>query len=566
LVGEFSFEIFVLSPLAAKVEGIASNCGGVYHSESKRFSVVERTNENAIFIDVEFSELSSICVESDGYLSAFVIPRLPQSTASLQEFIFVVDCSGSMVGPRIDSARECLFYFLRSLPSNSLFNIFCFGSSFESVFESSVCYNDQHLREAVAYAEKMKADLGGTNLLPVLQKIFGRNSHCFGQLFIISDGEISNTDQVLKVCRSNSVKNRISSLGVGRGADAGLINGLAESTNGSSAFVYESDQIADVVLSQLSSSVSTNLVKAEVHIEGVDSFEVSPFPLPPIFDERPLTLNIKLHSAIPTATPILISGLIGENPFDIPIESTFIENFGVLSKLFGFDLINRLNPLAERGDGAARQRIIELSVANNLLSKFTSYIGTTTVQTVSQATDEDSEPPTFNLEDIDSITKELQRLQSMQLATFDQTMHMCYKIQEIVPFEIDEPATPVKNFEEHHPTPETTPQSTSTSQVKMDPLLRLINCQSASGCWSSPNEVCFVCSIDVPNFDDLLECHTNRDVIIATILGILMLERLFSDKRSRWTMIEQKALIFLQSVLQKSEIDSVRENLENRLN
>jgi hypothetical protein len=81
LVGQFSFEIRVLAPFDTKVEGIASNCGCVYHSESKRFSVEEGTNENAILIDVAFCELSSICVESDGYLSAFVVPRLPQSTA-----------------------------------------------------------------------------------------------------------------------------------------------------------------------------------------------------------------------------------------------------------------------------------------------------------------------------------------------------------------------------------------------------------------------------------------------------------------------------------------------------
>ena len=50
------------------------------------------------------------------------------------DFIFIVDCSGSMSGSRIQNASECLSIFLHSLPIGCNFNIIMFGSNYRSVF------------------------------------------------------------------------------------------------------------------------------------------------------------------------------------------------------------------------------------------------------------------------------------------------------------------------------------------------------------------------------------------------------------------------------------------------
>ena len=43
-------------------------------------------------------------------------------------FVFIVDRSGSMSGQRIETVREALKLFIRSLPLNSKFSIISFGS------------------------------------------------------------------------------------------------------------------------------------------------------------------------------------------------------------------------------------------------------------------------------------------------------------------------------------------------------------------------------------------------------------------------------------------------------
>ena len=79
-----------------------------------------------------------------------VVPRFNLPPIPAQEFIFVVDCSGSMDGNRIVTARQSLSALLKSLPrKGTRFNIFRFGSSSTSMFRSSATYDESNVKHAV---------------------------------------------------------------------------------------------------------------------------------------------------------------------------------------------------------------------------------------------------------------------------------------------------------------------------------------------------------------------------------------------------------------------------------
>jgi uncharacterized protein with von Willebrand factor type A (vWA) domain len=65
------------------------------------------------------------------------------------EFIFVLDRSGSMDGVRIRQAKVALLIFLKSLPPGSYFNVVSFGSGFKQLFETSQPYEDNIVRNAI---------------------------------------------------------------------------------------------------------------------------------------------------------------------------------------------------------------------------------------------------------------------------------------------------------------------------------------------------------------------------------------------------------------------------------
>lgn len=127
-------------------------------------------------------------------------------TSEVGEFVFVIDRSGSMDGHRMDGAKTTLLLFLKSLPDGCFFNVVGFGSSFKILFEKSQPYNDENLKKATVLAQNMTANLGGTEILQPLQWVFSQppvKGHP-RQLFLLSDGMVANTNDVIQLVRKQS--------------------------------------------------------------------------------------------------------------------------------------------------------------------------------------------------------------------------------------------------------------------------------------------------------------------------------------------------------------------------
>jgi len=93
------------------------------------------------------------------------MPRVPV------EVIFLLDCSGSMCGSSIESARNALLLCLRSLEDGDVFNIYRFGSTYERIFKESRLFTQESLDDATKAVKTLDADLGGTELAAPLQSI-----------------------------------------------------------------------------------------------------------------------------------------------------------------------------------------------------------------------------------------------------------------------------------------------------------------------------------------------------------------------------------------------------------
>ena len=89
------------------------------------------------------------------------------------DVMFLVDRSGSMEGTSIDEVRNALQLCLRSMIPGCTFNIVGFGSGYESLFPESRPYDEASLAEASAHVNAMRANLGGTEILPALQFVAG---------------------------------------------------------------------------------------------------------------------------------------------------------------------------------------------------------------------------------------------------------------------------------------------------------------------------------------------------------------------------------------------------------
>lgn len=141
--------------------------------------------------------------------NVFTPCQLPKSLKvqpySPSEFVFVVDCSGSMSGTNIQIAADTLITCIKSLPAGCRFNVIAFGSTFRKLFHSSEVYSKSSMESAVQFANQLQASLGGTELLGPLHWIFKaqRFSGLPCQVFIITDGGVTNTTSVLRCVHRN---------------------------------------------------------------------------------------------------------------------------------------------------------------------------------------------------------------------------------------------------------------------------------------------------------------------------------------------------------------------------
>lgn len=157
------------------------------------------------------------------------------------EYLFLLDRSGSMRGPRIKKAKESLILFIKSLPPDSYFNVVSFGNRAEYLYPKSVFYNDKDVDIAVNRIGKMQANLGGTEIAtPLHTLITGKRVDGYPkQIFLLTDGCVSNTEIIIRMVADNIKYSRVHSIGIGNGCSKHLITGCAEKGKGQHVFIAD---------------------------------------------------------------------------------------------------------------------------------------------------------------------------------------------------------------------------------------------------------------------------------------------------------------------------------------
>ncbi|GAA6004951.1 hypothetical protein JCM10207_008461 [Rhodosporidiobolus poonsookiae] len=220
-------------------------------------------------------------------ISLTVVPRFKLPELKNQEFVFLVDRSGSMHGDRIAMAKKALIVLLRSLPhAGTTFNIVSFGSGHDSLWsEGSRAYNQSTLDEATRHVDSMDANYGGTELRKALEDgAFAlRKQDKATSIFVLTDGDAWDLDGVL-----NSVKSAVSSasaeaplrvfvLGIGNSASTAMCEGVARQGGGIAQFVVDGESMTGKVTRLLKAAKTPPILNARLDF-GVevpeDDFEL----------------------------------------------------------------------------------------------------------------------------------------------------------------------------------------------------------------------------------------------------------------------------------------------------
>lgn len=321
------------------------------------------------------------------------VPRFgeghPAPTAApANEVVFLVDRSGSMAGDSIAEARNALQLCLRSLPAGTPFNVVGFGSGHEALFSSSRPYDEATLAEASAHVKEMEADLGGTEILRPLEEILAAPVAGGGvrQLFVLTDGEVTNTDEVIALVRAHAATNRVFTFGIGAGASHHLVKGMARAGRGAAEMIAPGERIEAKVMRQLARALSPLLDDVRVDWGGA-KVRPAPHELPPVFEGGRVVVYGFLEEPLPREVVLRAKAAAGEVSFPVHLDPASAAPGTLLATLAARHLIRDLeegaSPLHARRGSKQRRRvpkdrvkeeIVRLGVTYGLASRETSWV------------------------------------------------------------------------------------------------------------------------------------------------------------------------------------------------
>ncbi|OQV13305.1 putative von Willebrand factor A domain-containing protein 5A [Hypsibius exemplaris] len=464
--------------------------------------------------------------------------------------------------------------FLRSIPEGCYFNFYRFGSQFQSLFDQSQPYSAKSFNEAKDYARDTRANLGGTEILEPLKKIFSAppQSGFSRQLFVLTDGDVTNTEEVIELVRRNAHNTRVFSFGLGNSPSRSLVNGIVIAGNGKSEFIKSGEVLEDKIGRHLQRALQPAVTRAMVTWSGVRNVRPEAVSaLPPVFvGDRQLTFAIfEWDGATETASPAVVlqtgdskvksvldvkSVKLTENPFFSKLAArALIKHLETApttaSTVAGGSLQQRgvsIKPTELKTDGLAEE-ITKISLEYGVMSKYVSLVA---VETRSEQ-ERNTASGRMQLQEIP-----VQKVQFISPSV----NHRMFKARSHRSCLRNARATLGLSTSAQREFLEPGSRGESVASSSQPPLNVLLDLQQWDGSWTFSPEVEAITKVSAAEAATAITKALGagvQDVILATLLVVIYIKNAFPDKSNIWQAILNKADTFLAKRTNGLDVSSV---------
>ena len=237
--------------------------------------------------------------DEDGYFLLSISPGyVKEGKYQEKDIVFVLDVSGSMRGRKIESAKNALTYFLRSLEKEDRFGIVVFSTDVETISDILLKASEDNVKEAINFIEKLGAG-GGTDIHGALLKALSFWSEKERPFFVVflTDGKptagVTELKSILEDVKNNLRDARIFVFGIGYEVNTHLLDRLAEISKGTSVYVKPEEDL-EIILTDFYDKIAyPALADLILDVIGQNIYHVYPKSIPDLFYGSEIVLTGK---------------------------------------------------------------------------------------------------------------------------------------------------------------------------------------------------------------------------------------------------------------------------------
>jgi len=317
--------------------------------------------------------------KGDDYLMLFVQPpaQVQESFIRPREMVFLLDKSGSMMGPPIETAKALIVKTLHHMGPEDTFQLVAFDGSTYEMSPSAL----PNTAENIAAAEKWLGRLsggGGTEMLKGIQAALDHKADPkrLRMVMFCTDGYIGNEAEIIDYIDKNRNGARVFGFGIGSGVNRYLIDGVARAGRGTADVLGYNDNMDESVARLYKRIDRPLLTDLSLSFDGLTVSQVLPERLPDLFAGQPLVVVGKYAGSGPAT--VTVTGRLGEKPFQRKLKvelSRSGDEKPVLGTLWARRKIDDLSfrqPSAPNPDDV--ESITQLGLNYHLVTQYTSLV------------------------------------------------------------------------------------------------------------------------------------------------------------------------------------------------
>ena len=203
--------------------------------------VLDQLQQNSIAVTGQ-DKLSA----SHHVVMASFCPRIVQEELPSIDVNLLVDCSGSMAGVSIASARRALQAIVTQLGEGDRYSLSSFGSTVEHRSSAMWKATANSKLAARRWVNFLDATLGATEMEAALLSTFKLTDNTCSDVLMITDGEIDSIDNVMASAKASG--HRIFIVGIGTSPAESHLRRLAQATGGACDFVAPGEAVEPAIL------------------------------------------------------------------------------------------------------------------------------------------------------------------------------------------------------------------------------------------------------------------------------------------------------------------------------